>query len=339
MIVPAGSLPLASCCGLMLYPPWAAVAWAALTCWLAKLGSGGPALTVRPTGLVLGHSVPATGLVLMTTPAAIVVEVTWVAARGVSPFCRSSAWAWASGTPVTGGTWMRTGPRDRMKVTVEPSLAVAPPRGTVRMTWLRGAVLDREAQPVHLAAGQAGRHARDLGHGGVPPGRQPPGGQAGDQHQCQRAQDVEQPAAEQQPLQRGLAVARRAGHQPTPVVVAETGHEGARGHDHRVVGAVRAGVPAAGLAPEPEAAGGVPLVGGAVVGQVARGQGRAQVGLLERARLRRGVLTAPGRVLAALRPVLAGSVLAGPVLARRVLARGGLGAAGVLAAGDRQRHA
>ena len=133
MIVPCAALLDTVCC-CSWYPPDCASPCAAENCWPTKFGSGGPALTVMPTGLACGQEVPATGLVLITTPTGMVSDAAVVTDPGVRPAFFSSAWAAASVSPVTCGTPIMTGPVDSMSVTVAPRLALVPLPGSVAAT-------------------------------------------------------------------------------------------------------------------------------------------------------------------------------------------------------------
>src|ERR1700722_18883246 len=82
-----------------------------------------------PTRWFLGHAVPATGLVLIPTPAGIVVEASPLGWPGIRPLAGRGASAWAIGWPVTGGTSIRTGPSETTMVTVPPCLILAPGAG------------------------------------------------------------------------------------------------------------------------------------------------------------------------------------------------------------------
>ena len=134
VMVPCGWVLLASgtCCSW--YPPDCAWPWASWNCWPTKSGSGGPALTAIPTGLVCGQEVPATGVVLTTMPAPMVADAVSVTAPGVRPAFLSAASAAAWLRPVTCGTLIMTGPVDTMMVTTAPRLALEPMAGSVAMT-------------------------------------------------------------------------------------------------------------------------------------------------------------------------------------------------------------
>ena len=77
---------------------------------------------------------PATGLVLITTPTGMVFDAAVITGPGVRPAFRSSASAAASVSPVTCGTPIMIGPVDSMIVTVVPRLALLPIPGSVAAT-------------------------------------------------------------------------------------------------------------------------------------------------------------------------------------------------------------
>src|ERR1700744_164310 len=101
-MVPGGWVLATDCCCSWNPADWA-WPWADENCWPTKLGSGGPALTVIPTGLDCGQEVPATGFVLITMPRPMVDDAAEVTGPGVRPALRSSASAAASVRPVTCG--------------------------------------------------------------------------------------------------------------------------------------------------------------------------------------------------------------------------------------------
>ncbi len=73
-------------------------------------------------------------MVLITIPAAIVVDAWFTTLPGTRPACRSAASASASALPVTWGMEIRCGPADTMRVTVPPLLTCEPMAGLVLIT-------------------------------------------------------------------------------------------------------------------------------------------------------------------------------------------------------------
>src|SRR5260221_7049615 len=100
------------------------------------------------TGRGCGHEVPATGFVLITVPAAMVVDGTVLTGPGVRPAFLIAATAAACGWPVTCGMLIMTGPVDAMMVTTAPRPALTPIAGLVRMTSPFGMALLCRLRPI-----------------------------------------------------------------------------------------------------------------------------------------------------------------------------------------------
>src|SRR5260221_3148477 len=86
------------------------------------------------TGRGCGHEVPATGFVLITVPAPMVVDAAVVTGPGVRPAFLIAAPAAACGWPVTCGMPIMTGPGGPLVVTTAPRPALTPNAGPVPLT-------------------------------------------------------------------------------------------------------------------------------------------------------------------------------------------------------------
>src|SRR3984957_3183496 len=133
MIVPAGCSLFASATSFRETLLACAHCSATAFCWPTKLGTGCPVLTTSETGRFCGHDTPDAGVVLITIPLAMVVDVSSVTLPGVRPAWRSAACAVASGLPVTWGTGIMCGPAEAMSSTVPPLLTREPIAGSVAM--------------------------------------------------------------------------------------------------------------------------------------------------------------------------------------------------------------
>src|SRR5579875_790764 len=146
---PCGWVLLAAAgCSFSEIPLACAQAWTADCCCPTKFGSGGPALTTMATGLFCGQEVFAPGLVLITTPTAMVADTWLVTLPGVSPACLSADWALASGWPLTCGTEIIFGPADGNSSTVLPLRTRLDAPGVVATTSPLAMLLSTLAGPV-----------------------------------------------------------------------------------------------------------------------------------------------------------------------------------------------
>src|SRR5215470_12293047 len=146
--VPAGSSLLSAVRTSSDTPLADAHPWAASCGCPTKSGIGGPALTTSRTGFGCGHMAPATGVVLTTMPAAMVLDVSFVTGPVVSPARRSAACAAGRVSPVTCGTGRRCGPADGISVMWPPLPTRCPLAGTERITWPLANRLSSRAVPV-----------------------------------------------------------------------------------------------------------------------------------------------------------------------------------------------